>query len=277
METLTFLKSILLGIFQGLTEFLPVSSSGHLMLLGEIFGLDIESAAVSSFTVFLHLGTLLAVVIVYFKQLINMVAHPIKGDLKWLVIATLPTVIYALFIKATGWEVVIDETARDLLPFAFLLTAVLLVLADGIAKNRKIAKTTHKTVRFSDSLGMGLMQCVGTFSGVSRSGSTITAGLACGLNRTSAADFSFLMSVPAILGAAVLEGYEMLGNGELAACITSSAPMVTAGILAALVSGLIAIKLMLHMIKKLRLKWFSVYLVLLAAVILVNDFVTKLW
>ena len=277
MEALTFLKSILLGIFQGLTEFLPVSSSGHIMIASEIFGLDMSGETLSAFTVFLHLGTLLAVVIIYFKQLIRMIAHPVKSDLKWLILATLPTVAYALILKTTGWDSIIDETARTLLPFAFLLTALLLILADGIARNRKIAKTTHKNVRFRDALGMGLMQCVGTFTGVSRSGSTITAGFAGGLQRNRAAEFSFLMSVPAILGAAVLEGYEMIGNGELAACITSSLPMVAAGVLAAFVSGLIAIKLMLHAIRKLRLKWFSLYLFLLAGVIIVNDFITKLW
>lgn len=277
MEALTFLKSILLGIFQGLTEFLPVSSSGHVMIFSEIFGLEMEGGMLGTLTVLLHLGTLLAVVIVYFKQLLHMIAHPIKSDLKWLVVATIPTVLYALFIRATGWDTVIDETARELLPFAFLLTALLLVLADGIAKNRKIAATTHKKVRFGDALGMGLMQCVGTFTGVSRSGSTITGGLSGGLDRNSAANFAFLMSVPAILGAAVLEGYDALKGGEIAAVMSASAPMVIAGIIAAFVSGLLAIKLMLLAVRKLRLKWFSLYLVLLAGAILVNDFVTKLW
>ena len=277
MESLTYLKSILIGIFQGFTEFLPVSSSGHVMLMSEIFGVELEGAALGSFTVMLHVGTLISVLVVYFKRVWDMLRHPIKGDLKWLVVATLPTVLYALLLKATGWDAVIDNTARTLLPFAFCFTAVLMFLADGIATNRRIAKMTHKHVKFRDALSAGLMQCVGTFTGVSRSGSTITAGLSGGLQRSAAADFSFLMSVPAIFGAAVLDGYEMIGNGELVSCLSASAPMVAAGVAAAFLSGLIAIKLMLQAVKRLRLKWFSLYLVLLAGVILVNDFVTKLW
>ena len=277
MEGLTYLKSILIGIFQGLTEFLPVSSSGHIMLLSEIFGLELEGGALGAFTVMLHLGTLLAVCILYFKRVIQMFAHPIKGELKWLIVATIPTVVYALAIKMTGWDEVIDKTARLLLPYAFLLTAVFLCLSDGISRNRKIAKLNHKNVRFFDALGMGLMQCVGTFTGVSRSGSTITGGLACGLDRKSAADFSFLMSIPAILGAAVLDGYELLQGGELATVFEGNLSMLCAGVLAAFVSGLLAIKLMLAAIKKAGLKWFSLYLVLLAALIFVNDFAVKIW
>ncbi|MBR4234488.1 MAG: undecaprenyl-diphosphate phosphatase [Clostridia bacterium] len=272
MEGLSYIKSILIGIFQGLTEFLPVSSSGHIMLLSEIFGLELEGEALGAFTVMLHLGTLLAVCIVYIRQLIQMLAHPVKGDLKWLIVATLPTVAYALVLKATGWDELIDSCARTLLPWAFLLTAVLLLLADGIARNRRLAKATHKHVTFKDALCMGLMQCVGTFAGVSRSGSTITGGLASGLNQKSTADFSFLMSIPAILGAAVLDGHDILKNAELTSVFAGKAPMLIAGVAAAFIAGLLAIKLMLHLIKKARLKWFSLYLLLLAALIIINDY-----
>ncbi len=277
MEGLTYLRSILLGILQGLTEFLPVSSSGHIMLLSEIFGIEMEGQVLRAFTVMLHLGTLLAVLIFYCKRVVQMLAHPIRGDLKWLILATLPTVAYALLLKATGWDEVIDACARRLLPYAFLFTALILLLSDGIAKSRHEAKTTHSRVKFKDALSMGLMQCVGTFAGVSRSGSTITGGLATGLSRRSAADFSFMMSIPAIVGAALLDGYGLYKDGQLSVITGSNLPLILAGVAAALVSGLVAIKLMLLLVKKSRLKWFSLYLTLLALTVLANQYVLHLW
>lgn len=271
---MSLLKAILLGIFQGLTEFLPVSSSGHIMLASEVLGVELEGGVLSALTVILHLGTFFAVFILYFERVWKLLMHPIKGELKWLVVATLPTVIYALVLKATGWDDVVDATARTLLPYAFLLTAVFLLLADGIGKNRKKAKNTHKQVGFGDALSMGLMQCVGTFTGVSRSGSTITGGLASGLDAQNSADFSFLMSLPAILGAAVLD--IMSDAGDLHA-LGEFLPETLAGVIAAFVAGLIAIKLMLSVIKKMRLKWFSLYLALIAGLIIVNDYIIALW
>lgn len=273
---MSFLKAILIGIFQGLTEFLPVSSSGHILLLNEIFGLELEGGALSAFTVVLHAGTLLAVCLWYIKPLCYMLAHPIRSDLKWLIAATIPTVAYALILKAAGWDEVIDACARQMLPYAFLLTAVFLLLADGIAKNRRIAKNTHKNVRFGDALSMGLMQCVGTFAGVSRSGSTLTGGLASGLERKKAADFCFLMSVPAICGAVVLECGDAFANPEAVKVLTGNIPQVAAGVIAAFLVGMAAIAFMLKAVKKIRLKWFSLYLALLAALIIVNDFV-QIW
>ncbi len=273
LEGLTYLKSILLGIIQGLTEFLPVSSSAHITLFTEIFGIKIGEELLEAFIVMLHLGTLLAVLICYIKRVFSLFAHPISGELKWLILATLPTVAYALILKFTGWDEVIASCARYLLPFAFLFTALILLLADGIGKARHEAKTTHKYVRFRDALSMGLMQCVGTFTGVSRSGSTIAGGLASGLTRKSAADFAFMMSIPAILGAAVLDGWKLIKGGQLTETLSGDLPMILAGIAAALVSGLLAIRLMLAVIRKSKLKWFSLYLALLAALVFANEYI----
>ncbi|MCR4622357.1 MAG: undecaprenyl-diphosphate phosphatase [Clostridiales bacterium] len=272
MEQLTYLKSVILGLIQGLTEFLPVSSSGHIMLAEEIFGLKLESGVAGAFTVMLHLGTLLAVAVFYFRRIIQMFAHPVKGELKLLILATLPTVAYALALKLTGWDDVIDSVARLLLPYAFLFTALILLLADGIGRARAVAKASHGRVKARDALIMGLMQCVGTFTGVSRSGSTVAGGLASGLKRKSAADFSFMMSIPAILGAAVLELMDVLKTDSLQSALSSQLPQILVGILAAFAAGLAAIALMIRAVKKSRLKWFSLYLTLLAAVIIINDF-----
>ena len=273
MEQLTYFKSIILGLIQGLTEFLPVSSSAHVMLAEEIFGLKLEAGLAGAFTVMLHVGTLIAVVAWYFKHILKMLAHPIKGELKYLILATIPTVVFVLALKYTGWDDVIDSVARTLLPYAFLFTALILLLADGIGNARSIAKSSHGKVKAKDAIIMGLMQCVGTFTGVSRSGSTIAGGLAGGLKRKSAADFSFMMSIPAILGAAVLELRHVLKSDALQTALSSQLPQVLAGVLAAFVAGLAAIGLMLRVIKKSRLKWFSLYLTLLAALLIVNTYV----
>ncbi|MBR5380980.1 MAG: undecaprenyl-diphosphate phosphatase [Clostridia bacterium] len=271
MEGLTYLKSILLGILQGLTEFLPVSSSGHIMLLSEIFGIEMEQGVLGAFTVMLHLGTLLAVCIFYIKRIFKMLAHPVKGEIKWLIVATLPTVIFTLALKWLGWDDLLEACKRTLLPYGFLFTALILLLADGISSSRRAARTDHKDVGFKDALCMGLMQCVGTFTGVSRSGSTITGGVASGLKRRSAVDFSFMMSIPAILGGALLEGMDIYRSGELAQAFEGSAPMILAGIAAAFVAGIAAIKLMLLVIKKSGFKWFSLYLGLLGLLVIAND------
>ena len=221
----------------------------------------------------LHVGTLIAVVAWYFKHILKMLAHPIKGELKYLILATIPTVVFVLALKYTGWDDVIDSVARTLLPYAFLFTALILLLADGIGNARSIAKSSHGKVKAKDAIIMGLMQCVGTFTGVSRSGSTIAGGLAGGLKRKSAADFSFMMSIPAILGAAVLELRHVLKSDALQTALSSQLPQVLAGVLAAFVAGLAAIGLMLRVIKKSRLKWFSLYLTLLAALLIVNTYV----
>lgn len=271
METISWLSAILIGLFQGLTEFLPVSSSGHIMILNEWLNVNLEGGALQLFTILLHVGTLLAVLVMYRKTILEMIRHPIASDFKWLVVATIPTVIYALALKVTGIEDTLDGLARTLLPWMFFVTGILLFLADKFAQYHAAGKSTHKSIRFKDALAMGLMQCIGTFAGVSRSGSTITGGLAAGLNRKKVADFSFMMSIPAILGAVLLD---LLGlEGASVSVLSSSIPAVIAGIAAAMISGLIAIRFMLYMIRKIRLRWFSVYVGLLGAVILIMDLI----
>jgi len=271
METISWLSAILIGLFQGLTEFLPVSSSGHIMILNEWLNVNLEGGALQLFTILLHVGTLFAVLIMYRKTIIEMIRHPFKSDFKWLVVATIPTVVYALALKVTGLEDTLDGLARTLLPWMFFVTGIFLFLADKFAQYHAAGKTTHKNVKLKDALAMGLMQCIGTFAGVSRSGSTITGGLVTGLNRKKAADFSFMMSIPAILGAVLLDILDL--ENASAAALTNSVGPVIAGVAVAMISGLIAIKFMLYMIRKIRLRAFSVYVGLLGAVILIMDFI----
>jgi undecaprenyl-diphosphatase len=254
------LESIVLGIVQGLTEFLPVSSSGHLVLLQKIFeklGSPINTALF--FDTMLHLGTLIAVVVVMWKEIIDLFRKPFH-NLLYLVIATIPAVIFALLFKKF-----IDSTFGGYyLGYAFLLTAVILTLSELIANS----VTRKKELKSGAALTMGIMQCVGIFPGVSRSGSTIAGGLAYGVDREKAAKFSFLMSIPAIIGANILQGYEAIKS----AVDIQWLPVII-GTVCAAVAGYAAVKFMLALIQRKKLYGFAIYVAVLGAFVLLDRYI----
>lgn len=259
---MSILESIVLGIVQGLTEFLPVSSSGHLVLLQKLFGLSgLEDAGdpwLMLFDIMLHLGTLIAVVIVMRREIADLFKKPFH-TLWYLVIATIPAVIFALCFKDF-----IDETfGGAYLGYAFLLTAIILWLSEVIAKKAD----KKRELRSGAALTMGLMQVIGLFPGVSRSGSTIAGGLAYGLDREKAAKFSFLMSIPAIIGANMFKGFDLIKTGVEIDWI----PAIV-GTVCAAIAGYIAIKFMLSLIQRKRLYGFAVYVALLGVFVLLNQF-----
>lgn len=260
--------AMLLGLVQGLCEFLPVSSSGHLLLLQEIFGVT-EGAMF--FTVMLHLATLVAVCIVYWEMLKKLILHPFSKTVGMLVLATVPTVAIALLFKLVEpFKSFYASTEQGkFLGVGFLLTSLLLFLSDIIrargGKGRKL-----KDIRATDALFMGGMQGLAILSSVSRSGSTIAGALFSGLTRKAAADFSFLMSIPAILGGAVIEIPEAIETGIGGIHWTC----VVAGMLVAGMTGYFAIKIMLVAIKKKKLWGFAIYTALLGAAVLVDQYVT---
>lgn len=255
---MTVLQAFWLGLVQGLTEFLPVSSSGHLLLLQKVFGISSESILLE---VLLHVGTLFAVVIVYWKRLIHMLRHPIQSELWLLVIATLPAVAAALLFDIG------PEFRVQFLGFAFLITSLILWFADLI----DTVSPKNKQVKWYNALIMGIMQGIAAlFDGMSRSGSTISGGVASGLTRKRAADFSFLMSVPAILGALVLNLKDLF-DGSAALVIDNPLPVAVAVITSA-VFGLVAIKFMLAIIRKVKLSWFGLYTAVLGILVLIDTY-----
>ena len=279
------IQGLILGIVQGLTEFLPISSSGHLLVLQKIFGIDTDGQLLLNillhlgtlvavevpgfYDVLLHLGTLVAVFAVYWRRIWNMLCHPIQSELKWLVVATIPAVIAAL---------VVDFDAAfegQFIIWSFYLTSVVLVAGDVIGKWRRRNHRVHKRVGVKDALTMGVMQAVAILPGLSRSGSTISAGVASGLTRKRAADFSFLMSIPAILGSLVLELKGVVLDGEPIGDVTLLPTLL--GVLAAAVFGFIAIKGMLKLIRRVSMKWFALYTFLLGTFLLLDKFVFKIW
>lgn len=274
---MTIWIAMLLGLVQGIAEFLPVSSSGHLLLIQKMFGIT-EGALF--FTVMLHLATLIAVFIVYWPTLVELIKHPFQKTVGLLIIATIPAVIIAVLSKMIApVEAFFDAAdAGQYLGFGFLLTSILLFISDHVRHTRidengekvEIKGKKLKNMQVKDALVIGCMQGVGVLPGVSRSGSTISGALFTGLNRKTAADFSFLMSIPAIIGGAIFEVPDAIKTGLGDMHWTT----LVAGMLVAGITGYFAIKVMISAIKKKKLIGFVIYTAVLGALVLVDQFVT---
>lgn len=263
-----YLKYLLVGVVQGLCEFFPVSSSGHLLLSEKLLGIS-ENLGGAFFNVMLHCATLIAVCIVYRKQLLALLKKPFQKLTWYLALATIPTVIFALLFKYVAPFDAFYAAAESgmFLGLGFLLTTVFLLLADWAAIRRS-DRFALKEMRAGHALGIGVMQAIGIFPGISRSGSTVTGALFCGLTKESAADFSFLMSVPAIIGSLVLETKDALEEGSIGVGI----PELLIGMIAAGVTGYFAVKWMLKLIKTKKLWPFAVYTGLLGAAVIVLQY-----
>lgn len=254
---MSIFQAAFLGAIQGVCEFLPISSSGHLVLFQQLMGLQDGSQL---FDVMLHLGTLLAVFIVLFKDIVLILKHPTGKTMRLLIIATIPTVIIAVLFKKP-----LDaafSTGR-FLGISFIFTALLLLVAENYGGGKKRLKET----KYTDAVKIGIFQGVALLPGVSRSGSTIAGSLLSGLDRNFAARFSFLMSIPAILGAVVLEGKDVISGGLNNVQWTP----IAIGVAVAAVTGILSIKLMLRIIKKASLKGFSIYLFIIGLLVLVDQ------
>jgi len=246
------IDAIILGIIQGLTEFLPVSSSGHLELGKALLGDTSKGKESLLFTVVLHFATALSTVIVFRKDIIEI----FKGILKFqwnnetqflakIMLSTLPAAFVGLFFEKEleqffGGKVLF-------VGFMLLITAVLLWLADQ-------SKNTDKPVSFKDSVLIGISQAIAILPGISRSGSTIATSVLLGNDKSKAARFSFLMVLPLIFGKI---GKDIL-DGDVTAHMESNTPLII-GFFAALISGYFACKWMIAIVKKSKLIYFSVY------------------
>lgn len=262
---MTIWLALLLGVVQGVCEFLPISSSGHLILLQTMFG--IEEPTASLFNVMLHVATLIAVCVVYRKILWQLIRHPFQKTVGLLILATVPTVIFTIIMKKIspfdGFYSGAETGAY--LGIGFILTAWLLLLSDILISMGR--KRSMEKMGVKDALIIGGMQCLGVFPGVSRSGSTIAGALIAGLDRKAAADFSFLMSIPAILGATCLEAYDTVKEGIVLA--GNDILFIIVGMIAAGVTGYFAIRFMIRLITKRRLWGFAIYVGALGVMVIV--------
>ena len=185
-----------LGVLQGVTEFLPVSSSGHLVLFSKIFGIE-ESLFIS---IVLHVATLLSILVVFRKDVWQMIRNPFSKKTMQVVVATIPTCLIVLVLM----PLIKKSFMGAALPLCFLISAVLLWVAEYLAKKKK-----SETFDLKCALVMGIAQGFAVFPGVSRSGTTISAGLLNGKNKEEVAKFSFIMSIPIVVLSLVMEVFEI--------------------------------------------------------------------
>ncbi|MDR0624448.1 MAG: undecaprenyl-diphosphate phosphatase [Treponema sp.] len=269
-----------LGAIQGITEFLPVSSSGHLVLFQRIFGIS-EPALL--FDTMVHGGTLAAVFIVLRRDIGNILRRPVQPLTAWLIIATLPAVATALIFK----DAIEGAFASGaFLGFSFLITSALLLLAEFFSRRSGGGDSPgglkgKETMNWLDALIIGLLQGIAIIPGVSRSGSTLSGALSRNLSRDFAARFSFLLSIPAILGALVLQLKDLAEGAGLEAAAGATggigAAALIAGTLSAALVGFFSIRLMLKIVRERSLTGFAVYTAVLGALVLVDKFGTRLF
>ncbi|GHT66609.1 undecaprenyl-diphosphatase 3 [Spirochaetia bacterium] len=262
-------EAILLGAIQGITEFLPVSSSGHLVLFQKI--LKISEPALF-FDTMVHVGTLAAVFVVLWKDIRDILRRPIQPLTGYLILATLPAVIIAL----AGKDLIEAAFASgSFLGCAFLITAALLTVSELLSRRMGAGSAGglkgKDDIRWPDALVVGILQGVAIIPGVSRSGATLSGALSRGLNRDFAARFSFLLSIPAILGALVLQVKDLADGGGAAAGSGIGALPIIAGTVAAAVVGFFSIRLMLKIVRERSLLGFAIYTGILGALVLMDQ------
>jgi undecaprenyl-diphosphatase len=238
--------AVFLGIVQGLTEFLPVSSSGHLILFQHFFKLPEDMLL---FNIVLHIATLCAVCVVFRKTIWGLIRHPWNKTNLCLIIATAVTCALVLIFK----DLIDRSFTYKILPFSFLATAILLFLTSFVPRG-------ENPVGKKSALIVGLAQGIAVVPGLSRSGTTISTLLASGVQKNAAAEFSFLMSIPVIVASFLLELLSAGGATKLEILPTSIA------FIAAVLSGIFAIKFMLVIIRGVKLHYFAAYLVVLSVV-----------
>ena len=271
---MSVLFAILVGIIQGLTEFLPISSSGHLCIMQNMFGMEDVETNYFVFDILLHLATLIAVCIVFWRDILNLIRaffsllrkatshrlHELDPDERMvimLIVATLPLVA-AVFLKDYV-EIIYGYTKAI---GAFLIfNGLVLFISDFLARGDKGAENA----KYSDALVVGLCQLCALLPGLSRSGSTITGGLLCGFRRDYAVKFSFILSIPAIIGANILAVPELFETPVPKSDIFA----YICGMAAALLTGIAAMKLLMYISKKSNFRVFSIYCVIVGALAMI--------
>jgi len=269
-----WLEALLLGLVQGLTEFLPVSSSGHLAIGKALLG--IEPGGDLVFEVTVHAATVLATIVVFRKEILKLLAGLFKFKyndetdyIAKICLSMVPVLIVGVFFKD-----VVEAAFGSLtvVGIALIVTACLLTLSDWMAGRKTSGKDAagegaaeyRNGISFWQALVVGIGQALAVIPGLSRSGTTISTGLICGVKRQNMAQFSFLMVLVPILGEAFLD----IVGGDFSSSSVGVGPLL-AGFAAAFVSGLFACKVMIALVRKAQLKWFGLYCVLAGLAVLI--------
>lgn len=263
-------EAFLLGLVQGLTEFLPVSSSGHLTIFREILGVDPEGFL--DFTVTVHFATVLSTIVVFWSVIVKI----LKGLLKFryndetdyflkICVSMIPVAIVGLFFKDKVEALFGGGIAT--VAVCLIVTAVLLLFSDFFRFKGLSAKEYRNGISYWQAALVGLGQACAVAPGLSRSGTTIATGLVCGVKRENMAQFSFLMVLVPIIGEQLLSVLDMV-SGEGMASAIGVVPLLC-GFVAAFISGLFACKLMVALVKKSKMRWFALYCAVVAVLLLI--------
>ena len=264
-------QAFVLGLVQGLTEFLPVSSSGHLLIFKELVGADAEGFL--DFTVTVHFATVLATIVVFWKAIWDL----LKGLFQFkyndqtdyickILVSCIPVALVGFLFKDHVEALFSGELWQ--VGVGLCITAALLIFSDNAGKRIKVpvAKDTRNGISYWQAFVVGLAQAFATVPGVSRSGSTIATGLLTGVKRESMAQFSFLMVLIPIIGEQGLDLLKVVTGDASFGAGVGTLPLVL-GFVAAFLSGLFACKVMIAIVKKAKLTWFALYCLLVAILI----------
>ena len=265
------LEALVLGLLQGLTEYLPVSSSGHLTIGAYLFGIQAEENL--AFTIAVHVATVLSTLVILwkevewlFKDVFGYCANPGKGlnnGMKYfinIVISMIPVGVVGLLFKDEVEEIFCSGLL--VVGLMLLLTALLLTFSYFYSSGKK------EKISVRDAFIIGIAQACAVMPGLSRSGSTIATGLILGNKKENLAQFSFLMVIPPILGEALLETLKFMSGAEVAASDIPTSSLVV-GFFAAFISGCVACKWMINIVKKGKLVYFAIYCAIVGAITVV--------
>lgn len=271
---MSFIEAIIMGIIQGLAEFLPISSSGHLVITERLFNWGENVAADVFFDMVLHLGTLIAVFIVFRKTICELIVcffktvgqiftgkfhfkdtTPMQKMIGFIIISLIPL----LFIFPFKDEIEVFYNSLIPVGIALMINSVILFACDRFKEGKKTAGTMRKR----DALVIGITQAIAVIPGISRSGSTITAGVGMGLKRSEAAQYSFILSIPTILAAVLLDTVDTLQEG----LNVSLLPQYIVGFIVSAVVGFFAIKLLQYILKSKKFVIFSVYCLIIGIIV----------
>lgn len=268
---MSLLEAIILGIIQGLTEFLPVSSSGHLVLVPFLLGWNLPEEQVFVFDVLVQLGTLLAVIVYFWKDLLSIITAFVRALLRgqpfgepmarmgwYLILATIPAGLFGLLVK----DQVEAAFSSPVMTAVFLfITAALLLFSERLGKRTR----PLEQINWKDALWIGAAQALSIFPGISRSGSTIAGGMARNLERPAAARFAFLMAVPVMLAAGLMAGLDLAEVPHLSDFL----PIIAAGFITSAIVGYLAIRWLLSYLMRHSLNIFAYYCIAIASLSLI--------
>lgn len=263
---MNWIEAVILGIVQGLTEFLPVSSSGHIVL-GEAL-LNTESSDNLAFTVVVHFATVISTIVIYrqsiqsiFRDLLKFEWNSATRFALYVLLSMIPVAVAGLFFK--------DEV-EEMFAGKVMLVGLMLLITGGLLLSTRLSRVHNEELTSWKALLIGVAQALAVVPGISRSGATISTALLMKVDRAKAAEFSFLMVIPPILGIMLLDGIEMTEKAQ-AGTLTIEFSTLLAGFLAAFITGLLACRVMIKIVKSGKIQYFAYYCFLVGIIAIVTS------